>query len=141
MDNIIDTIKQAADYYNSGMYCSQAVLSAFCEKYGLDKETAQKISFGFNSGFRCAEVCGAVSGAILVIGLKHGDVKETGNIKTLEYMNQFKEKHGSVICRDLLGCDISTPDGREKAITQNLFTTRCVDLVQSAAQLLVDLGY
>ena len=136
-----DTIKQAADYYCSGLYCSQAVLSAFCEKYGLDKETAQRISLGLNSGFRCAEVCGAVSGAVLLIGLKHGDVKETCNAKTLEYMNLFKEKHGSVICHDLLGCDISTPDGRETAIKQNLFTTRCVDMVRSAAQLLVDLGY
>ena len=136
-----DIVTQAADYYCGGLYCSQAILSAFCEKYGLDKETAQRISFGFNSGFRCAEVCGAVSGAILVVGLKYGDTKETGNAKTLEYMCQFKEKHGSVRCCDLLGCDIATPDGREKAIQQNLFTTRCVDLVRSAAQLLVDLGY
>ena len=134
-------VKQAADYYAGGLYCSQAILSAFCSKYGLDKGTAQRISFGLNSGFRCAEVCGAVSGAVLVIGLKHGDAKEAGNAKTLEYMNRFKEKHGSVTCRDLLGCDISTPDGRENALKQNLFATRCVDLVQDAAQLLVDLGY
>ena len=136
-----DIVKQAADYYVGGLYCSQAVLSAFCEKYGLDKETAQRITLGLNSGFRCAEVCGAVSGAVLVIGLKYGDIKEIGNAKTLEFINLFKEKHGSVICRDLLECDISTPDGREKAIKQNLFTTRCVDLVRSAAQLLVDSGY
>ena len=136
-----DIVKQAADYYCAGLYCSQAVLSAFCEKYGLDKEMAQRISFGLNSGYRCAEVCGAVSGAVLVIGLKHGDAKEIGNVKTLEYMDQFKRKHGSVICRELLDCDIATPDGREKAIKQNLFTTRCVDLVRNAAQLLADLGY
>ena len=136
-----DVVKQATDSYCGGLYCSQAILSAFCEKYGLDKEIAQRISFGLNSGFRCAEVCGAVSGAVLLIGLKHGGVRETGNAKTLEYMHHFREKHGSVICRDLLECDIATPAGREKAIEENLFTTRCVDLVQSAAQLLVDLGY
>ena len=136
-----DIVKQAADYYCGGLYCSQAVLSAFCEKYGLGKEMAQRISFGLNSGFRCAEVYGAVSGAVLVVGLKHGDAKEMGNAKTLEYMNQFKEKHGSVICRDLLDCDIATPDGREKAVEQSLFSTKCVDLVRNAAQLLVDLGY
>jgi len=136
-----DIAEQAADYYIGGLYCSQAVLSAFCEKYGLDKETAQRISFGLNSGVRSGEICGAVSGAVLVIGLKHGGVKETGNAKTLEFLDLFKEKHDSVICRDLLGCDISTPDGREKAIAQNLFTTRCVDMVRAAAQLLADLGY
>ena len=136
-----DIAKQAADFYCGGLYCSQAILSAFCEKYGLHKEIAQRISFGLNSGFRCAEVCGAVSGAVLVIGLKHGNVRETGNAKTLEYMHHFREKHGSVLCRDLLECDIATPAGRDKAMKENLFTTRCVDLVQSAAQLLVDLGY
>ena len=136
-----DIAKQAADAYCSGLYCSQAVFSTFCERYGLGREMAQRIAFGLNSGLRCAEVCGAVSGAVLVIGLKHGDVKETGNAKTLEFMHQFKEKHKSVLCRDLLGCDIATPDGREKAVEQSLFSTRCVDLVRNAAQLLVDLGY
>ena len=136
-----DTVRIAADNYRGGLYCSQAILSAFCEKYGLDKEIAQRVSFVLNSGIRCAEVCGAVSGAILVIGLKHGDSKEIGNVKTEEYMKQFRARHNSVLCRDLLGCDISTINGREKAINENLFTTRCLDLVQSAAQLLVDLGY
>ena len=74
-----DIVKQAADYFCGGLYCSQAVLSTFCEKYGLDKEMAQRISFGFNSGFRCAEVCGAVSGAVLVIGLKHGAERRISN--------------------------------------------------------------
>ena len=133
--------KEASELFNSGLYCSQAVLGAFCEKYGMEKDLAFKISCGLNSGVRCADVCGVVSGAILVIGLKYGDDKAVCNLKTEEYIKAFKEKNGSIICRDLLGCDISTPDGKEKAVDENLFKTRCVDMVKSAAQILDDLGY
>lgn len=134
-------VKEATDYFNSGKYCSQAVLGAFCEKYGVEKETAFKISFGLNSGARCAELCGAVSGAILVIGLKYGDSKETCNKKTEEFNALFKEKNGSIVCRDLLGCDIFTPEGKAKAVKEGLFGTVCVDAVRDAAQILKDLGY
>ena len=136
-----EQVKKASDFFGNGLYCSQAVLGAFCEKYGVDEKLAFKISCGLNSGVRCADVCGAVSGAILVIGLKYGDDKDVCNLKTEEYIKTFKEKNGSIICRDLLGCDISTPDGKEKAITENLFSTRCMDMVISAAQILDDLGY
>jgi C_GCAxxG_C_C family probable redox protein len=134
-------VKKASELYGGGLYCSQAVLGAFCEEYGLDEPLAFRISFGLNSGCRCADVCGAVSGAILVIGLKYGNDKTVCNLKTEEYIKIFKERNGSIICRDLLGCDISTPDGKEKAITKNLFKTRCVDMVIDAAQILDDLEY
>jgi len=136
-----DKVKKASELYGGGLYCSQAVLSAFCDKYGVDENLAYRISCGLNSGCRCADVCGAVSGAILVIGLKYGDDKAVCNLKTEEYIKIFKEMNGSIKCRDLLGCDISTPNGKEKAISENLFKTRCTDMVISAAQLLDDLGY
>jgi C_GCAxxG_C_C family probable redox protein len=136
-----DEVKKASEYYTNGLYCSQAILGAFCEKYNLDKEIAFRISFGLNSGVRCAEVCGAVTGAILVIGLKFGSSKEICNKKTEEYIKLFKEKNASIMCRDLLGCDVSTQEGIEHALMENLFRTRCLDLVISATQLLVDLDY
>ena len=136
-----DRSLKAQELYNGGLYCSQAVLSAFCEKYGMDKDLAIRVSCGLNSGVRCADVCGAVSGAVLVIGLKYGDDKAVCNSRTEEYIRVFIEKNRSIICRDLLGCDISTPDGKEKAMSESLFNTLCVDMVVSAAQVLVDLGY
>ena len=136
-----ETVKKAVDYYKGGLYCSQAILGAFCEEYGLDKETAFRVSSGLNSGVRRAETCGAVTGAVLVIGLKYGDSKAACNAKTEEYTKNFTDKNKSIVCRDLLDCDISTSAGLEKAIREKLFTTRCVDLVASAAQLLVDGGY
>ena len=133
--------KKASEFFTGGLYCSQAILGAFCETYGMEEETAFRVSCGLNSGGRCAEICGAVSGAILVIGLKHGASKETCNLKTEEFIQKFKEKNGEIVCRNILGCDIFTPEGREKAVRENLFKTTCVDMVASAAQILEELGY
>jgi len=133
--------KKASDYFLGGRYCSQAVLGAFCEKYGVDAETAFRISCGLNSGCRCADICGAVSGAILVIGLKYGDSQGVCNSKTEEFIASFRDKNGSVICRDILGCDIATPEGKEEFVRGNLFNTICADMVVSAAQILEDSGY
>jgi len=136
-----EKLKQASEYFESGRCCSQSVLGVFCEKYGLDKETAFKISCGFGSGVRCADICGAVSGAVLAIGLKYGDNKEKCNLKTEEFIKLFRGKNKEIICRNILGCDVSTPEGKAKAINENLFKTVCVDMVVSATQILCDLGY
>jgi C_GCAxxG_C_C family probable redox protein len=134
-------VKTASELFTRGLYCSQAVLGAFSKKYDMEEKLALRISCGLNSGVRCSEVCGAVSGAILVIGLKYGDVSSVCNVKTEEYIQAFKDLNGSIVCRDILGLDISTPDGKEKAVNENLFKTRCLDMVRDAVQLLVHLGY
>ena len=137
-----------ADVFLSGFNCAQSVFSSFSEKYGLDIETACKIAGGLGSGARTAELCGAVSGAVLVIGLKYGhgtvdDVaaKQKCNAETEEFMCRFRDTNGNVVCRYLLECDITTKEGRENAIAKELFTTRCKDLVVSAVSILADMGY
>lgn len=136
-----EKVMRASEYFASGLYCSQAVFGAFCENYGVDKEVAFKISCGLNSGVRCAGICGAVSGAVLVIGLKYGNDKTKCNSQTEEFVKRFREINGDTICCNILGYDISTPEGNEKAASENLFKTVCMDMVVSAAQLLCDLGY
>lgn len=133
--------ERITELFLGGYNCSQTVLSMFCEQYGLDMATAQKIGCGFGSGARRAELCGAVSGAVLVIGLKHGDDIPLCNSKVEEFMQIFKEKNQSIVCRELLQCDITTPQGKEHALQQNLFATRCLDLVISAVEILTALGY
>ena len=107
----------------------------------MDRDVAFKISCGLGSGVRSAEICGAVSGAALVIGLKCGDTSAVCNAEVEDFTRRFKGMNGDTVCRDILGCDISTPDGREKAIKDNLFKTRCDDIVRSAVKILVDMGY
>ena len=140
--------EQAAALFAEGFNCAQSVLGAFCEKYGVDKDSALKMSSGLGSGFRMGEICGAASGAALVIGLKYGmgtagdaQAKANGNRKTAEFMKLFRAGHGSLLCRELLGLDLSINEQREQAQSRNLFKTACPNLVLSAVSLLEELGY
>ena len=138
----------ASAVFSSGFNCAQSVFSVFCERYGINKETALKISCGLGGGLRSGEVCGAASGAVLVVGLKYGhcladDKESKANCyaKTEEFLNEFRKRHGSIICRKLLGVDITTDDGRQHALDRKLFTTTCDDMVRSATTILEELGY
>ena len=137
----MNRIKKAAELFGGGYNCAQAVLGAFCDDYGLDTDMALKNTGGLGSGVRNAEICGAVSGAVLVIGLKYGHDKALCNTKTEEFTAKFKKENQSIVCRDILKCNIATKDGRKKAVNENLFKTVCMDMVKSAASILEDLGY
>ena len=144
----MDKIERGTDVFLSGFNCAQAVFSAFSEDYGLDTETALRIAGGLGSGARSAELCGAVSGAVLVIGLRYGhdtpaniDMKMKCNAETEEFLRRFREENGDIVCRGLLECDITTDEGREHALLNQLFTTKCKDLVASAIDILIDMGY
>lgn len=136
---------EANAMFMQGFNCSQSVFAAFSDKYGIPQETALKIGCGFGGGMRNGELCGAVTGAVMVIGLKYGssdmESKSLCYQKTKEFTEKFKAKNKSIVCRELLGCDISTTDGMELAIEKNLFKTTCADMVISAAELLEELGY
>ena len=140
--------EQATALFRGGFNCAQAVLAVFCEDYGMDKDLALKTTSGFGGGFRSGELCGAVSGAVSVIGLKYGhcidgdmDAKSTCNRKTIEFMNLFKQKNKSVVCREILKFDLSIKEEYEQAQNQKLFKTICVNMIESAVELLEDLGY
>ena len=134
-------IEKAIELFGGGYNCAQAVLGAFCDDYGLDTDTALRVAGGLGSGVRNAEICGAVSGAVLVIGLKYGHDKALCNTKTEEFTAKFKKENQSIVCKDILKCNIATPDGRNKAVGENLFKTVCMDMVKSAVLILEDLGY
>jgi C_GCAxxG_C_C family probable redox protein len=130
--------------FKSGFTCSSAVFSAFSDELGLDGKTAKKIACGFGAGIsRTANICGAASGAILVIGLKYGktetgDDAATDKTRSLaqEFIREFTRRHGSVNCTELLGYDLSDPTEYEKARGKKLFVTKCPELVRDAAAIL-----
>ncbi|MBU3073112.1 C-GCAxxG-C-C family protein [Clostridium estertheticum] len=142
----MDKKEEAINVFNNGFNCSQAVLSVFCEKFGLDKETALKISTGFGGGFRKGEVCGAVSGAIMTLGLESGhyidgDTKSKSKAYALtkEFIRRFEEKNESIICKKLLGYDLS--DEREYNIIREkgLFNSICPKVIMDAVGILEDI--
>ena len=141
-------IETALALMAQGFSCSQALLAAFCRPYGLDETTALKLACGLGGGIKHGEVCGAVTGAVLVIGLKYGyadgadkEGRALCGAKTVEFLNAFRQRNSHLICRDILGCDPSTEPGRQQALERNLFKTVCVDVVRSAAGILEDTGY
>lgn len=124
--------------------CSAAVFSAFSGELGLDPDTAKKIGCGFGAGIsKTGNICGAVSGAIMVIGLKYGkadagDEEATKKTRALvrQFMEEFTAKNGSVNCTDLLGFDLSDPEEYARARESGLFLTKCPVLVGDASDIL-----
>ncbi len=139
-----DKIKIADSCFKEGFSCSQAVLTAFSEEFNLDRNTAFKISQPFGGGIaHQGETCGAVSGAFLVIGLKHGrtkaedlEAREKTYEKILDFIDKFASKNGSTVCNELLGFDMSTPEGFQKAEDAGLFETLCPKLIQTSVEIL-----
>lgn len=137
-------VEQAVSCFKEGFSCSQALLSIYGVEFGLDRETALKVSGAFGGGMgRMGETCGAVTGAFMVIGLKYGNTrvddrqaKEKTYSLVKEFVEKFKSRNGSIACRELLGCDISTPEGMEIAKEKNLFATLCPKLVSDAAEII-----
>lgn len=140
----MDKKTEARNSFSDGYLCSQSVLGAFCKDLGLDTETALKLSLAFGGGFaRCGETCGAVTGALMVIGLKEGTSvqgetpeKEKTYQMTNDFIDAFKNGHGSITCKELLDCDISQSDGYQRAQQENLFQTICPKLVADSVEIL-----
>lgn len=135
--------ERAAACFKEGFNCSQAVFSTYAPQLGLERETALRIGGPFGGGMgRLGEVCGAVTGALMVLGLRYGCVdaqntegKEEAYRLVRELADQFKARHGAILCRELLGCDISTPEGRSLAKEKGLFANLCPQLVRDAAEI------
>jgi len=140
----MNDVKRAVSCFIDGFSCSQAILSTYGPQFGISHEIAFKISKPFGGGIgRMGKICGAVTGALMVIGLKYGNVKIDDNEakeKTYDLVNEFVkrfEDHNSTIkCKKLIKCDISTPEGLEYAKNKNLFGNICSKLVQNAAEIL-----
>jgi C_GCAxxG_C_C family probable redox protein len=136
--------EDALSSFREGFNCAQSVLSACSSQFGFDHEAALKVAGAFGGGIAgTGETCGAVTGALMVIGLKYG-MTDPQNLaakeKTREigrrFLEQFLATYGSCKCRDLLCCDIGTPEGSERARAEGLFKTLCPAFVGGAAQIL-----
>ena len=136
----------AKKYFLEGFNCSQAVMLAFCDDLGFDKQTAMLIASPFGGGMgRLREVCGTLSGAFMVLGLKRGynDPANTQDKSRLynevqELAEKFREDNGSIICRELLGLRIKGKDSPAASQrTDDYYKSRpCPELCRYTADLL-----
>ena len=133
--------EKAKKLYEQGFLCSQAVLAAFAEELELSEQQALKLGACFGGGMCKGEVCGACTGALMALGLKYGqcgpgaDSIIKSNYATVRFLEQFSNENGSYMCRDLLGCDLTTQKGKEFALEHNLFSEFCPKMVVSAAKI------
>ncbi|MBT8333791.1 MAG: C_GCAxxG_C_C family protein [Desulfobacterales bacterium] len=139
----MNRVSQAVNNFYNDYACSQAIFTEYSELFDVNRETALRLASGFAGGMYIGGVCGALSGAYLVLGLKFGAQNcETPqgrkNVREAvkEFAQEFKKITGAVSCKHLLGCDISTVEGLQTAKEQNLFRTTCPHFVRTAAELL-----
>lgn len=134
----------ARENFKDGYNCAQSVFLTYAEKYGFDRDTALKLASSFGGGMgRMREVCGAVSAMFMIAGLEYGYVENNNDeIKAEHYTRiqnmakMFKDKNGSIICRDLLGVDADDnpiPSKRTNAYYQ---TRPCEEYIAEACRII-----
>jgi len=143
----MSNIEKAMDCFINGFSCSQSICMTYGEQYGMDNDTAAKVACGFGGGMgRIGGPCGALTGALMVLGLRDGSSEPgTGEakLKTYELVREaarrFEARNGSMNCRDLLGFNIENADEYKKAADAGVFRSICPNLVKSASEILEEL--
>jgi C_GCAxxG_C_C family probable redox protein len=134
----------AAGYMKSGYNCAQAIIKTYAGDVGVKGEDAVKMAAALGGGVgRNGLICGAVSGAALIIGMKYGTTdplnfpaKETAYNKTSELLERFRAEHKTVLCKELISYDMRNPEELRKAREAGVFQIKCPLFVATAAQIL-----
>lgn len=139
-------VTEAVELFREGAACSQAILSVYGPMFGLEETTAMRVAAGFAGGMRAGDTCGAVTGAFMVLGLQHGSEdcgtgagRQAVYQAVIEFSARFRDRNRTLLCRELLGCDVGTPEGAMQAREQDLFRTVCPKMVQDAAEILEEM--
>lgn len=138
--------QKAIEYFFEGYNCSQAIMLAFADVHNLDKKTALAMSSSFGGGMgRLREVCGGMSGVFMVLGIVYGyddpkdpEAKKEHYERIQQLAAEFRNLHGSIVCRELLGLDLKGPDApTPEARTSEYYQKRpCPKMIGSAAMIL-----
>ena len=135
----------ASSKFESGCNCSQAVLSAACDRLSLDCELAMKMAGSFGGGRQ--EICGALAGGILALAIRHARAAQNlaaGDnsiyTQTSELVDRFQKRHGGIRCKELLGgCDLQTETGKADFKQRGLRQVTCACCVASVASILEEI--
>jgi len=137
---------EAKQLFEAHYNCAQSVVAPFADQFGLERETAFRIATPFGGGMgHSGQVCGAVSGALMAIGLARGITAYDQTQKYACYalaqtfLERFAALHGSLTCPGLLGLDIGDADELQQVRELNLFHTRCPQFVGDAARIAAEL--
>ena len=139
---------RAVACHREGFSCSQSVASSLCEELGVDRVTALRVAGAFGSGIgHLTETCGAVTGALMLIGMKYGktlpdDDKATPKCYEMsqKFFERFRaENDGKLTCKELLGHDTNTPEGLQYVLDHDLFSKLCPNYIRCGAEIAAEL--
>lgn len=142
-----DRPDRAVACFDAGFSCAQAICQVYGEEFGLSREQASRIAAGLGAGMaRTGGICGAVSGAVLILGLAYGGgledagpARERTYAAVQEFVAGFRAAQGSVSCTGLLGYDLGNPDESALARQDGVVRRVCPGLVRAAAELLEEM--
>jgi C_GCAxxG_C_C family probable redox protein len=135
----------AVERFREGYNCAQSVLLTMFEHWNGKNELVPKVATAFGAGIgRCGSICGALTGGVLAISIKYG-TNEHSMQKRLKAYNiakkfyeHFEVENGSVLCRELIGYDLSDPEQQEKARKADVFEEKCTAFVRKAVEILLE---
>ncbi len=146
MDQDDEVGERAAEHFKRGYNCAQSVLLTMFEHWHMKNELVPKIATGFGGGIgRCGSVCGALTGGVMAISIKCGTNEPSmkDRLKAYETAQKFYERFqaetGSVLCKELIGFDLSVPEQWDKAVKSNAFKEKCIVFVKKAVEILLEL--
>ncbi len=141
-------VQRAEGLFRQGYNCAQAVVFAFSDQMGGDADTALRVASGFGGGIaHQQETCGAVTGAIMVLGSRHGrapgepkDRTDDTYARVQEFVRRFEACHGTCKCRELLGgCDFNTEAGKREFKERGYREARCAAFIRDAVRIVEEL--
>jgi C_GCAxxG_C_C family probable redox protein len=143
----MDRAEQALARFREGFNCAQALVSTYSEDFGVDRLAALRIAGPFGGGIaHKGETCGAVTGALMVLGLRYGNEaagdersRDEAYSQAGEFLRRFESRNRTVICRELLDCDIGTPEGMKLARETKLFYKVCPKYVRDAVEIIEEM--
>ncbi|MGB8779794.1 MAG: C-GCAxxG-C-C family protein [Candidatus Bathyarchaeia archaeon] len=146
LDHKSELGKKAAEHFREGYNCAQSVLLTMLDHLNLTNELVPKIATGFGGGIgRCGSVCEALTGGVMAISVMYGTNEPLMKNRLKAYQTaqkfyeQFEAQNGSVLCKELIGFDLSVPEQRDKAVKTNAFEKKCTVFVTKAVEILLEL--
>jgi C_GCAxxG_C_C family probable redox protein len=141
-----ERLENAIQLFRGDYNCAQSVFSVYAPDLKINETDARRIASGFGSGMGALQkTCGAVTGGIMAIGARYFDESNLAATKILVHKQvrrlvvRFEAKHGTVECFSLLGMDITTAEGLQKARERQLFQLKCEQYVLDVCGILEDL--
>ena len=142
------TKEEIKEEFLKGYDCSQVVLRAFAKELQITEDEANRMAACFGGGMLLGETCGVITGALIAIGLKYGHSQEENILqqkdvmmqKSTAFKTEFLKSHPSLICKELLGYDVSKPEELEEVLANGRMLDLCPGLAKEAIDILKELG-